>query len=194
MLKYVFCITSQAHANVGLPMLAVIWPLFIVMLVPVIAIESFVFRRKIPEFSLKTVIQRISIANILSTLIGIPLTWGALVLVQLSLGGGGSFPHLTPLAQAFLSVTLQAAWLLPDEGHLHWMIPLAFLFLMLFFFLTSVLSERWVVNNSLKKMNFIDKKRIDEAVFWSNVWSYVFLIIVALIVFLCFKYKILIYQ
>lgn len=65
-------------------------------------------------------------------------------------GVGGAFGLDTTLGKV-LSVTLQAAWLIPYESDLHWMIPVAALVLLVPFFFVSWWSEYYVSKRMLKE-------------------------------------------
>jgi hypothetical protein len=175
---------TPAYANAGLPMLFVVWPIFLTALIPVILIESLVFRLKMQDLKWKSIISSVGVANIVSTLLGVPVTWILLVAFELiAPGGGGTYPGLNDIARGILSVTLQAPWLLPDESQFYWMIPCAFLFLMIFFFIMSIFSERWIISKMLKKSYSIDTHKVDKVTFRANAYSYLFLIICSAIFF-----------
>ncbi|MBX3486747.1 MAG: hypothetical protein KF798_02435 [Candidatus Paracaedibacteraceae bacterium] len=178
------CVITPAHANAGLPMLFVIWPIFLFALIPVILIESLVFKFKMPELKWKSIFSSVGIANIISTVIGIPITWVVLVLIQLiTPGGQGTYSGLSNPVIGLLSVTLQAPWLLPYESQFYWMIPCAFLFLMIFFFIMSIFSERWILFKMLKKSYSINQQETDNITLKANVYSYLFLISCSAIIF-----------
>lgn len=80
----------RAEANVGVPMLMVLWPVAVVAFVPVVAVEAMVARRVIGggwgaawKVSL--------LANLATTIAGVPVTWFVMLLVQffVSLSGAG---------------------------------------------------------------------------------------------------------
>ncbi len=117
-------------ANAGVPMLWVVGPVFLLGLLPIILLEIAVYWWRLRERS-SALFLVVPLANIVSTIVGIPLTWLALVGLQIFFDGTGS---MGPVA----SVTLQAPWLLPHEDRLHWMIPTAALVLNIPFFFMSV--------------------------------------------------------
>ncbi len=94
-------------------------------------------------------VKTTTISNLVSTLAGVPLTWLLLVLVQMVAGGGGAFGLDTMLGKV-LSVTFQAAWLIPYESELYWMIPVAGLVLLVPFFFVSWWSEYLVTKKILQ--------------------------------------------
>src|SRR5438046_5227553 len=104
-------------------MLFVQMPLLVMALPVVIAVEAWLCRRWL-DVSWKQAWSGSAIANLLSTLAGFPILWIALVAAQMFLGGGG-VPQVPEPWYSVYTVTLQAAWLLPDEHRLYWMIPTA---------------------------------------------------------------------
>jgi len=164
-------------ADAGLPMIALAWPWIFVLLAPIILIE--VLTAQLPkDFTLKQKIVGIGFANIVSTLVGWPIAWFILVILQIFVipGGGGAYGINTPLG-AIASVTLQSAWLIPYEDQFYWMVPAATAFLMIPFFAISVLSEGLILRACLPGLEPKQRKR---AVWRANLFSYGFLIACAL--------------
>src|SRR5204863_4585528 len=113
-------------ANIGLPMVAIYVPLAWFALAPIILIESgFGARRFNLKFRRSLLAQ--TVANCLSTLIGIPVAWLVLVLIQAKTVPGGTGP----------------AWLNPEPNW--WTITGAFLALTIIFYFMSVVSEGLIV-------------------------------------------------
>lgn len=133
---------AVACANAGLPMLAVAWPLSWAALLPVIGIESWIGVRR-ARVTWGRSVAATSAANALSTLVGVPLTWGLLFGVQVLVpNGGGAALGIDTLGAKLFAVTVQAPWLLPWEAQIHWMVPAALLFMLPFFGVVSVYAER----------------------------------------------------
>jgi hypothetical protein len=130
-------------------MIFLVMPAYGLSIIPIILIESIYLSKKL-EIKASRAAKTATISNLISTIIGIPLTWLLLVLIQMLAGGGGSFGLDTTLGKV-LSVTLQAAWLIPYESDLHWMIPVAGLVLLVPFFFVSWWSEYFVSKKILKK-------------------------------------------
>lgn len=125
-------------ANAGVPMLMVYGPVLLLALIPIIMIETEIINQS-ARLGFGAMLWRVGVANALSTLVGVPLTWLALVVIQLITGGG------TPHGVGWHSVIWQAPWLIPHEEDLHWMIPAAGLVLTVPFWLVSVLIESMVL-------------------------------------------------
>jgi hypothetical protein len=143
-------VPAMVQANAGLPMIILIMPALGFSLIPIILIEAFYLRRRL-SLSTASALKTTTLANLVSTLVGVPLTWLILVSVQMLLGGGGAF-GLDTVWDKLLSVTLQSGWLIPYQSEMHWMIPAAGLFLLLPFFLASWWSEylvsRWLLKTA----------------------------------------------
>ena len=107
------CIPGVASANAGVPMIFLAMPVLGLSIIPIIIIEAMFLGKKL-ELTTSSAFKTTTISNLVSTIIGIPLTWLLLVLIQMFAGGGGSFGLDTMLGKV-LFFTLQAAWLLPHQ-------------------------------------------------------------------------------
>jgi hypothetical protein len=126
-------------ANMGLPMLFVQLPYLAILLIPVIVIEAMVFCRRLC-LPFRASLRGAALANVISTFVGFPLAWLALLGLQFSLGGDRAWGLASPAAK-LAAVTLQAPWLIPYESELYWMIPAASLALLVPCLPISVLIE-----------------------------------------------------
>lgn len=136
-------IPASARADAGVPMLAVVWPASWVLFIPVIAIEAWIARR-IVGLSIRRSVLASAVANAVSTLVGIPLVWALLAVIEIVATGGGRAFGIDSFWKRVFAVTVQAAWLIPYESELHWMVPLAAIVLLVPFFFASVFVERAV--------------------------------------------------
>lgn len=171
-----FFVAASAQANTGLPMILVAWPALWIGLIPIIAVECFVMRKYLVQTSLWHLIGTVSASNIVSTFVGIPLVWSVLILLQLTIpGGGGFFPGHSFMFQAIASVTVQAPWLVPAEQYMHLMIPAAFLVLLIPFFFASYWIEAWVTVKILERETGLPRKSLRHSVWKANLYSYLFL-------------------
>jgi hypothetical protein len=142
-------LNNPVLANIGLPMVAVYLPAAWLALVPIIFIESAYgrWRYKLP---FGRALTAESVANCLSTLIGIPVTWLVLVLtefVALEWGGRVIPKSLLPI----LTPVLGAAWLAPTADEGRWIIAGAVAVLTVLFYLMSVASEGFVVRRFFRE-------------------------------------------
>jgi hypothetical protein len=69
-------------ANTGIPMLMLAFPAAFFLLIPVIAVESWI-ARAVTGISAPRKFLGVAVANAISTLAGWPLMWGALAALQL---------------------------------------------------------------------------------------------------------------
>lgn len=163
-------LTKPAYADIGVPMIFVTLPYMVIGLIPIILIESYVLVKKL-KIPFKQTIRISVIINIVSTIIGIPITWVFLVLFQMVTGGGRSYGLQTSL-QKFLAVTWQSPWLIPYESDLNWMIPSATLVLLIPFFFASWFIEYRIAKNILKQ---IWASILKKGIFAANLISYTIL-------------------
>jgi hypothetical protein len=158
-------------ANIGVPMVCESVPLMLLALLPIALVEALVFRI-ILDMGFRHAWRGAWRANLWSTLVGIPVAWFVLVVIQMVLGGGRAWGIDTP-QQRLAAVTLQAAWLIPYSGHLRWMIPAASLVLLTPFWLASVIVEyRFLRGDWAKRYS---PRRLFGTVVLANVFSYALL-------------------
>lgn len=139
----------------------------LIALVPVIAVEAYVLFAKIGTSAWASV-GVAGAANLVSTVIGIPITWLALVILEEILVGSHDF-DLRTMRGKILAVTVQAPWLPPYERELGWMIPTALIILLVPFFFAS-----WTIEYHIEDwlLSSIPSETIDGAVFLGNLVSY----------------------
>src|SRR5271170_4078830 len=107
-------------ADVGIPMLFVQWPLMLCALIPVIVVEALLIRRWVP-LSHKDAFAGIAKANILSTLVGVPLAWLAMLAVEfavmLPVGLAADKWHWKLDSPIFriIGFAISAAWIAPFD-------------------------------------------------------------------------------
>jgi hypothetical protein len=171
------CIFSpqSVYANIGVPMLVVVWPLSWIAFVPVVAIEAAV-ARKVVRLSWRKSLRSSLLANAVSTLVGIPVTWGLLVAIEMIISRGGQAFGLKTTLGKVLAVTLQAPWLIPYEKNMRWMLPAAVTFLLPFFGLASVFIERPI----FRKWAGCDKAEARQWSWKANALTYGLSILVAI--------------
>jgi len=128
-------------ANIGLPTIAVYWPLAWAGLLLVVAIEA-LFGTRTLGLSFRQGVLGAGLANLFSTAIGIPLTWLLLAIPQVLLFGNAA--GIDTVWGKVFAVTVQSPWLIPYEEHYSWMVPCALLSLSVPFWLTSAASE-WLI-------------------------------------------------
>jgi hypothetical protein len=194
----IFLLPCVARADAGIPMLPVAYPVVLLLLLPVIAIEAIYLRRKLQTKWWPT-IRGVSIVNAVTLLIGYPLAWGISFSIELmmmfsmeGLEKAGVGHWLRP-AVGWLGL-LVPAWIGPTERM--WPVLVAFVILLLPSFLVSGFIETHMIDRyallgqesnqtggplqlmaSSRDTSEIEK-RVKHAVWWANVCSYVFLAVV----------------
>lgn len=136
-----------AQANAGVPMLFLVMPVFGIALVPIIIVESIYLSKRL-LLTRASAAKIVTTSNLVSTIVGIPLTWLLLVVVQMATGGGGAYGVDTAIGKV-LAVTWQAPWLIPYEQEMDWMLPVAGIVLLIPFFFASWWSEYFVSRKML---------------------------------------------
>jgi hypothetical protein len=181
-------------ADVGIPMLVITLPGMIALLLPVILIEGLFVAKRTP-FPNGQVFMATTEANVLSTLLGVPLGWCASFAFQAvvvfgfigvskiapSLGEGDGWK--SPAADV-LGTVIGAAWV--GEGP-KWTFPVAALALLGPSFLASVWIERKIMRRSLlataagSPANGFTETQLRVVVRDANLLSYAFLVCVCLV-------------
>lgn len=151
-------------------MLLLTLPAMVVALIPVIVIEAVVLGRAL-NVSAVSRLKSVSIANVTSTVVGVPFTWIDLVALQGITGGTKGYGIATP-TQKLLAVTWQAPWLIPYEGDLYWMVPTASLVLLVPFFFASYVIEANMISRLEPQY---PESRLRPVVFRANLLSYILL-------------------
>lgn len=154
-------------ADIGVPMIGVYWPPAWLALIPVVAIEAW-WARRVLRNDWKKAIATTIVANLVSTVIGIPLAW--FVWSTLELRFFGTALGLDNPAKSIYAVTVQAAWLIPYNANLWWMIPVATLVLTAVFYVASVLIE-WLVMKCMQRQS--DGPSLRRWAWQGNLLSYV---------------------
>lgn len=175
-------VATAAEANAGLPMLAVAWPAFLFGLIPVIALEAVIFWiRGFPFFwSLKWN----AVANAVTTLAGIPMTWLALLVVEFGIAIGFGILNLDPITVPapvesilhILGFVFMAPWLGPFGRDENWIVPAAMLVLMVPFFVMSYwIESRILMARSASLDGDVEEKRVRRTCLIANAFTYALL-------------------
>ena len=168
-------------ANVGIPMIFVQWPLMLCALVPVIVVEALLIRRWV-SLSYREAFAGISKANLLSTAVGVPLSWGIMLAIEFAVmlptaiaADRWHWKLDAPVFQVF-GFLLSIAWLGPMERHLQWLIPTAAALLLIPCFYVSVWLER---RACLRSWPSADPAVVRRGVYLTNLASYALLFAMA---------------
>ena len=170
---------SPAWANAGIPMLALSWPVQWLAFIPVVAGEAAITSRSL-QLSYRSAIKPLAVANLWSTLAGVPLAWFAMLLLE---AAGGMALSVMPdhiadsQALRFVSFPLFAAWI---GGSSPLELKAAFLVLMVVFCWVSFLVELRVLRRYFPA---VDPAVLGRSAKEANIASYALLSAVTLIVF-----------
>ena len=175
---------TYAEPEIGLPMIFIIWPAFWLALIPIILIESMVFYKLFKQESFKQFYCLLTVANLFSTFIIIPLTWGGLWAIELLVTGGKGYYPDSMLLRFIWGGILQAPWLIDYRSD--WMVPIACLVLFIPMFLMSVWGEGLIYAKMLKKA--YSQITVKKALWRANMTSFA---IVYLTLFMFMAYKII---
>jgi hypothetical protein len=155
-------------ADAGLPMVAVEYPILLLGFVPIVIVEAVVARRRLGLTSGRSVKAAI-VANLVSTVLGFPLLWILLALLQYCLGGTRAY-GLQTWWEKLYAVTIQAPWLIPYEGDMRWMVPLAGAYLLIPAFFVSVWVERMIYRRFWRE---IEREKVNRFCWVAHYASYV---------------------
>lgn len=166
-------------ADAGLSLAFLVSPLMLLLLIPIIFIEAVVIRRRLRCAEMWPVLRSTAVANVVSTILGIPLTGaGYLLIVTLSV-----------FHNRFTRAVLETAiWPWDANSALvrAWAIPLAdfvFLVLLVPYFFVSVWSEQKVMERMLPVATEASVLQIPSILFsaptpmaealplWQTVWA-----------------------
>ncbi|TWT72663.1 hypothetical protein [Crateriforma conspicua] len=143
LIRTVIRLKSIMLANAGIPMLALHLPAMLILLAPICIIEYFVARRTL-TLPRKWIANGVLWANVATTLLGVPLTWAAMLALNIATTDTKT-QDLDTLPGLAATVVLQSSWLnLPEPGF-EWLIPAATLVLLVPYFFVSVFTERLVL-------------------------------------------------
>ena len=162
-------------------------PGMLVLLIPIIVAEALFIAHRTALKS-RTLFWPATVANAASIILGVPLTWGVLLLCELGLGTALSFTKLgsgtwqSPLAD-IVGTILMAPWIAPSDRTGPWAVPLAALVLLVPFFFASVWIERVAMEHLLPvtaepfnvQPGEVSERALRKAVWGANFLSYGFM-------------------
>jgi hypothetical protein len=170
----ILLLPANAYADAGIPMLPIAYPVVLLFLLPVIAIEAFYLRLRLGTRWWPT-IKGVSIVNAVTLVLGYPLAWVVSLLAQLLLTLIAFLLEKAGVREVigdkvfWLSVVVPA-WLGPVDRL--WPILAAFVVLLIPAFLLSGYAEAWMV----RRYSLLDTDgECSRAIWRANALSYVFL-------------------
>ena len=172
---WLLLVPAVARADAGIPMLMLAWPAYILGLIPVILIESFIGTKDL-GVSWGEVLPVAAIGNAVSTVVGIPLTWLAMLAIEFVVGYGAGALMPDSDLQMWL-FPFFVAWLPPFDNI--WLFYAAFVLLSVPFCVVSIWVERKV---ALKRLSSHPPEAVRRWVTHANIWSYSLLVACAIVV------------
>jgi hypothetical protein len=165
-------------------MIFIWWPLMVCALVPIVIVEAVLVRRWL-SITYSEAFIGITKANLLSTFVGVPLSWLIMFAAQIVIGmplalfGYALDSKLLSPVLGVVYLIVSVAWLPPawDERHLYWMVPLATALLLIPCFFVSIRLERWVC---LRSWPNSDPDAVRDGVYHANIISYIVLFALAM--------------
>ena len=131
-------VSPAAHADIGVPMIAVFLPPMWLAFIPIVLLEALLLARLL-DVSFGRAVTPAFLSNLASTLVGIPLMWFVLAVAEMVCCGEAR--GLTTFSAKLYAVTVQSPWLIPYERDLRWMIPCALAVFAIPCFVASVIVE-----------------------------------------------------
>lgn len=141
---------SLVHADAGLPMLILAMPIFALSIIPIVIIEA-IYMHHYLSLPARVAGQASLMSNLISTLVGIPMTWILLAILQSWTGGDRAYGLDSTLGK-IIAVTWQAPWLIPYEENFDWIIPIAGIVLLIPFYFASWYSEYLTLEKILHRI------------------------------------------
>ena len=160
---------TLAHADIGVPLIALFLPPMWLSLIPVILLEAFLLGRLL-SLRMSSTLLPSSVGNIATTIIGVPFTWLFLAIFE-----GvccDTAQGLDSFGAKVYAVTIQAPWLIPYETDLNWMIPAALMVMAIPCYVVSVAIEGKI---NRKFFHELDSRNVWRATWISNAGSYIML-------------------
>lgn len=168
-------ISTAAHADIGLPMIVLAFPVMLVSLLPIIAVEALLVASDL-SLPIGRSFRVMGLANLVSTIAGVPIAW--IVMVPIQVFGtwvAAQVPH-ERLGTGVATAVLGAAWL-PNEVPF-WIVSLALCVLLVPTFFLSWLIEGKVMWRFFLHRDETDRLTMEQvwrATLRANVTSYALL-------------------
>lgn len=154
----------MAYANTGIPVLVLAWPIQWLILLPVVGIEAVLLARALSMSIRQTLFPTLK-ANVLSTLVGMPMAGVSMLLLEWCVLALNSMQWWPSALQTRLFHIVSLLWL----GSGHTLAYVAFLMFLMPFCWISVLIERAYLRSFFQT---ITKEALSKAVTKGNIASY----------------------
>jgi hypothetical protein len=170
-------------ADVGIPLIVPVIFLGWFALIPVVFIEA-VMAIWILRWRFRFAMWWVFLANVFSTLIGIPVAWFLVVVVTVSTGGGGWGDG------TIVGVLKSPAWLGPGYiPDLSWAGPLALIVLCVPFFFASWWLEYWFLYAFTARLDVQARIPVRRYAWKANLASYTLLVLLLTSAVLCAAFR-----
>jgi hypothetical protein len=148
-------------------MIAVELPFMVAAFIPIVLVEAAILAKRL-AIPFRRALLASARANGISTIVGVPLAWLGMALLQI-VGADTLGPTSDTSLARVLGAVGGALWLYPEGAGNGWMIPTAVLALLVPTFFMSVWLEWRVLRRRLED---VDRTRVRNAVWIANVVSY----------------------
>ncbi len=168
---------SYCFADAGMPVIFGVELTFLFLIIPIILIETFFLKISL-KINFKKIIFPTIIANLVSTLLGYPLAWSLLLLLQFNVLNKIKIPDTTSFVNIIIYGITNPGWIYANGKVADIAIPTAYLINIIISFLVSVYFEYLIIKSLLEKYGFkFENKIIKRLSLEANAISYGFLII-----------------
>jgi hypothetical protein len=133
----VLILAPAVSANAGIPVIFDTFPLMLLALIPVIILEAFIFRRYLQR-EFKNLLVPLAVANVCSTVAGLPLSW------LLGWGFGKVGGECVRPGGSMFNAFIESAW--ACKSMIYWLLPLAILIGLFVAYMISAFIEHLIVN------------------------------------------------
>jgi hypothetical protein len=148
-------------ANVGLPMFMVLGPFYMLAFIPIVLIEAAILKR-VASLAWKRSLAAAIFANLISTIVGVPCVYFALLAVQWTKADGVE-------STSALGVLLRSPWPSPPYEDGEATLVAAAIVLCIPFFIASWIIERMVL---LTWLDDVAKVHVRRGVLFGNALTY----------------------
>ncbi len=166
-------VAFPAHANVAIPTIFVTMPAMLLALLPIIALEVWVVSRVLVQTYIST-IKIVTVSNIASTLVGLPLSslfhWLSYYsIMQLQGSNNSTLIALGNNLSGVAMVLIDGAFLVSDSHKSKWLEVTAISLIIIFSFLFSLVIEYFVYRKLLPEHG---SRNLVKATVSSNMVTY----------------------
>jgi hypothetical protein len=173
--------SQSALADVGVPTIMLFEPLMISLLLPVIFVEFMIMRKHLRSLPKLKILKAVSISNVCSTLIGFPITWMMVLIIQILystlLNSSLDFFKIEWKKQIQIRYFLEPAWSAPHE-HPTNVEMLGIGISLTIMLIASFFMSYWIEHKITSKIcKETDISLIKKSVWHANIASYILLFV-----------------